>query len=968
VQAAADWVEWEDAALRDLIATAEVPRAFDCSPAGCPKCGKKIFEVAKSTYPWRIDPHRPFKVACPVCASVFPSNDYGQFYRSGFKDRSDFYGPYVDDGRGWLSPDGERYWFVAHANHWTWYWHPQADNPTLLRGCEALGRAYLLTGDRLYAHKAAVILHRIAEVYPNMDHAPQSRMGEFMARTVGEIYPGKVVNAIWESYISAQFAETYDAIWETIDDDRALQTLTGRTGPELRAGIEANLLEEVIDAYYQVKTRGNYGMHQRSLLQTALVRQHTDHAQHLAAVVDKPDGAIFLGLRYALHGQVWRDGHPYEVGDYNFAWVSNLILVAGLLVKLGVDLTGLPRLRRLLNAPLDSLCIGRLTPAIGDSQTVYANPVGVDAGLYQQALRTYGDPRYAKFLAGLGATGENSFASFVSLLQPPVAVPAGAPASGRLHEPQPSRLLSGFGLSLMNNPADTVGFSLYHGLHLNHRHFDRLHFDVFAQGQAMMPDLGYPDAMNAMVAGVFTWSLTTISHNTVTVDAALQPGNVAGLVELQAEGGRVRAVAVNAAGTYPQCPVYRRTLVMVDADDERSYLLDFFDVEGGCQHDYSLHGPPGDFQLSGGEWAPPAAGTLAGEAVRVGTLYDDPALASPDNKDGYSTYRGSGFQHLEKVRLHRNGEWSANYTHERDAAAQLRLRVLPQAGQQLMLAEARVSPVKWPQVLRYVIARREGQAGLTSKFVSLIEPHAGIPFLQTVHRHDIPGGAAVSVTHMDGRTEVIMQGLPGVPKRIEVAGRVLLTDARVTVFSFAADGALVWLWLAEGTHAGVDDDVHHSAPPLVGRVVAVDPTAQTVRIALESANDFGSADSLAGRVVHFGLRRTSANTAMAARLEGGELVLVMRDDLTVGLVHVRTVAPARIETSSHLMLAATYVGAGLRNAAGRCVGQVQAAGEDWIEPVASLAAHDLAPGEDLTITQTWPGDRFEVPAVHAWRR
>ncbi len=968
VRAAAYWVAWEDADLRNLIATAEVPRAFDCSPAGCPKCGKKIFEAAKSTYPWRIDPRRPFKVECPVCASVFPSNDYGRFYRSGFQDRSDFDGPYVDDGRGWVAPDGERYWFVAHANHWTWYWHPQADNPTLLRGCEALGRAYLLTGDRRYAHKAAVILHRIAEVYPNMDHAPQSRMGEFMARTFGEIYPGKVVNAIWESYMSAQFAETYDAIWETIDSDAALHAFLGRTGPEIRACIEANLLEEVIDCYYAVKTRGNYGMHQRSLLQTALVRQHADHARHLAAVVDKPDGAIFLGLRYALHGQVWRDGQPYEVGDYNFAWVSNLILVAGLLAKLGVDVTGLPRLSRLLNAPLDSLCIGRLTPAIGDSQTVYANPVGVDAGLYQQALRTYGDARYARFLAGLGATGENSFASFVSLLQPPVAVPAGAPASGRLHEPQPSRLLSGFGLSVMNNPADTVGFSLYHGLHLNHRHFDRLHFDVFAHGQAMMPDLGYPDGMNAMVAGVFTWSLSTISHNTVTVDAAMQPGNVAGLVELQAEGGGVRAVAVNAAGTYPQCPVYRRTLVMVDAGDECSYLVDFFDVEGGRQHDYSLHGPPGEFQLSGGEWTAPATGTLAGETVPVGALYDAPALASPENKEGYSTYRGSGFQHLEKVRRHRAGEWSANYTHERDAAAQLRLRVLPQAGQELMLAEARVSPVKWPQILRYVIARREGGAGLASTFVSVIEPHAGTPFLQTASRLDIPGGVAVSVMHADGRSEIIVQGAPGVSKRIEFAGRVLQTDARVTVFAFAADGTLVRLWLADGTHAAVDDVAHHAAPALVGRVIGVDPAAQTVRIALDSAAAGANVAALAGRVVHFGPGRASANTATVARLEGGELVLAMRDDLTVGLVHVRTVAPARIETTSHLMLAATYAGAGLRNAAGRFVGQVRAAGEDWIEPVTPLAAGDLAPGEDLTLTQTWPGDRCEVPAVYAWRR
>jgi hypothetical protein len=394
--AARYWLEWDDAALRELITSAEVPRAFDCTPAGCPKCGKKIFEAAKSTYPWRIDPKLPFKVQCPVCESIFPSNDYGRFYRSGFKDRRDFDGPYVDDGRGWVAPDGERYWFVAHANHWTWYWHPQADNPALIRGCEALGRAYLLTGDNRYAHKAAVILHRVAEVYPNMDHATQSRYGEILARTQNERYSGKVVNAIWESYVSAQFAETYDAVWETIDGDSALHALLGKDGREIRAFIEANLLEEIIDAYYEVKTRGNYGMHQRSLLQAALVRQHANNARYIADVVDKPDGAIFLGLRYALQSSVWRDGHPYEVGDYNFTWVQNLTSIIGLLAKLGIDLAGLPRFRRLFDAPLATICTGRLTPAIGDSQNVYAALVGRDGGVFQQALRVYGDPRYSR--------------------------------------------------------------------------------------------------------------------------------------------------------------------------------------------------------------------------------------------------------------------------------------------------------------------------------------------------------------------------------------------------------------------------------------------------------------------------------------------------------------------------------------------------------------------------------------------
>ena len=108
----------------------------------------------------------------------------------------------------------------------------------------------------------------------------------------------------------------------------------------------------------------------------------------------------------------------------------------------------------------------------------------------------------------------------------------------------------------------------------------------------------------------------------------------------------------------------------------------------------------------------------AGEHVAIGSFYDDPVRASPENKHGYMGYRGSGFQHLVNVRRHQSGPWTADYAHEKDPNAQLRLRVLPQPGQETMLAEARVSPVKFPQILHYLIARREAKDGvLESKLV-----------------------------------------------------------------------------------------------------------------------------------------------------------------------------------------------------------------------------------------------------------
>src|SRR5690606_36428164 len=151
-------------------------------------------------------------------------------------------------------------------------------------------------------------------------------------------------------------------------------------------------------------------------------------------------------------------------------------------------------------------------------------------------------------------------------------------------------------------------------------------------------------------------SKNTISHNTVTVDAAMQPERVGGTLHLFAQSPFARVMDADANGVYPQAQTYRRAVVMVDVDDERSYYVDVFNVDGGRQHDYSLHGPPGTYESVGGTWSTPAPGTLAGENVKLGEIYDDAKLGAPDYKGGFHGYRGSGFQHLFNVQKHQSGK------------------------------------------------------------------------------------------------------------------------------------------------------------------------------------------------------------------------------------------------------------------------------------------------------------------------
>ncbi len=967
------WTAWSDQDLHDLVTTAEVPRAVELCNAGCPIHGRKIYEgINGSSYPWIVDPRQPFKVKCPIGGEVYPDNDYGAYYRSGFKDKSLLKGKIVDDGWGWVGPDGQRYWFVAHANHMVWQ-GPGLDSRCLITGTQVLSRAYLLTGDPLYAHKAAILLHRIAEVYPTMNHEQQSRFGQLMAAQ-GTRYPGKIVNLIWESYqVAPCLSEAYDNIWETLDADTVLQQFYHQTGAQVRACIEANYLEDAIDAYFDDKMRGNYGTHQRALLQLAVVRQHGDNARYVDEVLHRPEGHLLrIGFDYALYNLVYRDGAPHESPDYNFVWTRILAASAELLKKLGYDLATMPRLRRMFDTPLDFITVGQLSPPLGDSSTRYAPLIGRDSLTYQRGLQLYGDPRYAGFLAGIGATGDQTFGSFEALFAP--ALPAQTPpGAGRVVPPQPSRILSGYGYALLNNPADTRSLGLFYGLHVAHYHHDRLQFDLFAHGQDLTPDLGYPDGANEFNAGIFTWSKTTISHNTVTVDAHRQPANPAGHLRLFADGPFARALTADGAGTYPQATTYRRTLVMVDVPGaaDRGYVVDFFDVVGGRQHDYSLHGPTGKFTLLGGAWSPPAPGTLAGPDVAVGALYDDPERGAKDFKGSYLNYAGSGFQHLVNVRRLQSGadDVVAEYVHDKDPNARIRLRVLPQAGQELISTEARVSPMKYPELVHFLIARRVAAPGapeLASAFAAVLEPFATEPFITSAHRLALANGSVVVVARAGGERDLVFhhQGNDAALFAGDDTPPVV-TDAEVAVISLDAQHRPVRAFFAGGSFLQIGAR-RLTASGLAGSVTAVDVAAGKLHVRLAPGTPAPNLAQLPGRVLQLSNPlRDTVQTITRAEQAGDELVLTVKDDLRVGLVHVSAVEGATLTTKTALHLAPLYRGVTLCTRADQPLATVIEAKAGQLT-LAAPPTGKIAAGEDVWLVDAAVGETVRLPAIQSW--
>ena len=154
------------------------------------------------------------------------------------------------------------------------------------------------------------------------------------------------------------------------------------------------------------------------------------------------------------------------------------------------------------------------------------------------------------------------------------------------------RLWPGMGLAVFGAGSGDRQFQA----HLNwnasygHAHMDSASIILFARGKEMLSDIGYTHTRYR------NWTLNSASHNLVVVDARSQPlkredPTMAGQVRFLDMGDpHVRAIDLDMQAAYPQCSTYRRRIVHIHAGEGLDYLVDWFDVEGGSIHDYFLHG------------------------------------------------------------------------------------------------------------------------------------------------------------------------------------------------------------------------------------------------------------------------------------------------------------------------------------------------------------------------------------------
>jgi hypothetical protein len=872
VNAAAYWAGVDDETLWHMIPGQKLPRCIDVTmlnavsgkPAvhihQCPECGDRI--VKHGNYPYNPDfVNRPWKLTCPECGAVFPKNDFGAYYASGIDETGCFdperadrsllfnadhpdpadplhmYG--VDDGFGWTDRDGLQYRFIGY---YVWkYWG------FLKRGLMALSNAYLYTGDPVYARKAAIMLDRVADVYPDMDWAPYANRGWY--HSDGGSRKGKIEGRIWETGTVSNWALAYDMARSGFADCEGLYSFlkgmgeryslpTGKgTYDQLRENIETRAIGAGVQAIFDGIIRGNEGMYQRAVVQSAVAVNREPVTGEWIDWIFREGGRSSLtggNIPGLILGEIDRDGVGAEGSPgYSLGWSGNLGQVADWLATYdGYTKNDIyrdfPMFKKTISAGWNLAVLGANTPNIGDcGATGTRGIVKGDPEFIVRGYRYTKDPAFAR-IAAYAAKGRIDGLGRDILAEDPDWVEKDMrrildSRDGEFRVRGSNR--AGYGLVSVEFGPRNTGHALwmYYGRNGGHGHLDRLNFGIDAFGFCMTPDLGYPEYATRW-AKRSQWTDNTISHNTVVVDELPQSVNWVGHPAYFAHFDDFGAFCVDSPEVYPgRVTLYERSMAQVDAGGGNAYTVDVFRVRGGSDHLMSFHTLPGDVTVvSGLDPEPQNGGSYAG--------VDVPWKESP--------WKGArtGYAWLNDVRR----DTTPGRAYVVDVAGAPGYRGLT-AGDNLHLRYHMMSDLHDvalakgyppsnkqgnPDSLPYILSHRAGRDGLASTFVSVVEPYRQTPVIREARRLavecDDPAAmpAAVRVELSNGDVDVILtsaadNALCRTEDGTEYRGRLATLRLR-------GDSVIrAWLVRCASVKRG-DFSVDAGAPGYRGRIVRLD--------------------------------------------------------------------------------------------------------------------------------------------------
>lgn len=418
----------------NLITTQALPRGYAVNEeAGSPITGRDIDRYG--TYPYSYDPvNDPWKITDPSSGYKFPTNDFAAYYKSGLNVHGEFdpaladrsllvntlypekgekWG--VDDGFGWTDEKGTKYTFVAYYNHWA-IWN--GDNGIIAKALNALRNAYVFTGDLKYARTGAILLDRVADVYPDMDIS-DFKWADGFRNSHGGTGIGKALGSIWETLLIPSFIKAYDAFFPAMDDPEIVGYLKAKaagsqsaipksSAAAVRKNIEDGIVKQVYPAMKQAQLNGNTGMHQSALALAAVVydtlpetKEWLDYNFQAGSVESSPWRITGGNLLPLLVNDLDRDGFGYEASPgYNRLWFEQLKQVADVLLGYdkypAADMYLHPKFKKMFTS-FHSLSLSeRYTAQIGDQGGTAKPGFVLSFTDFVTAFAAYGDPEFAQ--------------------------------------------------------------------------------------------------------------------------------------------------------------------------------------------------------------------------------------------------------------------------------------------------------------------------------------------------------------------------------------------------------------------------------------------------------------------------------------------------------------------------------------------------------------------------------------------
>lgn len=668
----------------------------------CPECGKEMTEKY-GVYSWIChSDNNTWKMECPNCHRLYPSNDFKSYYQSGLDKqgffRSESADPkylinelypdkdkncYVDDGFGWADQEGQVWAFVAYYNLMAvWF---SGKNALIIGTLSCLTDAFLFTGDMRYADLGLVILNRIADVYPDM-HLYDFKDWKPFYNNDGGTGKGKIAGCISEPIITEIMLKAVDLFIPVIKQSKAADLLNElyekksvdlprATAEYISSRIYTNIVREVYKGVINYEIFGNTGMHERSLALASVVAGKSREADEWIDWIFRYDNPkdkdpAWSGKAYGgnilpyLFSRVNRDGFGDEVSPtYNSIWLKMFFEIAKILnlypdIRPEYDLLNHPRFIKMAHSYIPLLINFEYIPHIGDTGKC-GNP-GTERLEYLLAelFSLYRSPQMAYVAWRINKNSAKGLFNDIcsdnpEQLENELENAAKQSENDSLY----GASLPSYGYSsiAMKHSVDDLSrpyLYLYYGRTNGHGHFDTLNIGYYNYRLELMPDLGYPEYTDGFNRRRKEWEHNTVSHNTVVADKSQKDHNGGSLLGY-AVGSAAGYIKATGTPAYPMLSRYERSCALVSYGEGKSYVLDCFTVEGTGSIQYLLHGTKGDTQILNKDATVTVQkqGTYAGENIPYAVAPD------VDYTKPYTPYDGSGFHYLKDVR-HINTEHS----------------------------------------------------------------------------------------------------------------------------------------------------------------------------------------------------------------------------------------------------------------------------------------------------------------------